>query len=48
MPGKANGISRRQYSPSPPPPSPPPPVFLYPILSFLGFLFPSLKVLTYS
>ena len=42
MPGKAYGISSYQYSPSPPPPE-----FLYLILSFIGFLSPSLKVLTY-
>ena len=46
MPGEADGISRRQYSPSPSPP--PPPAFLYPILSFIGFLFPILEVLTHS
>ena len=48
MLGEADGISRRQYSPSPPPPpSPSPPAFLYPILNFTGFLFPSLEVLTH-
>ena len=36
MPGKADGISSRQYSP-PSPPSPPS-SFLYPTLSLIGFL----------
>ena len=35
MPGEADGISSRQYSPPPPPPSSP--AFLYPILSPIGF-----------
>ena len=35
MPGEADGISSRQYSPSPPPS---PPAFLYPILSIVIIL----------
>ena len=39
MPGEADGISSRQYSPSPPPPpSPSPLAFLYPILSIVIIL----------
>ena len=39
MPGEADGISSRQYSP------PPSPAFLYPILSPIGFPFPSFVTL---
>ena len=38
MPGEADGISSRQYSPSPP-------AFLYPILSPIGFPSPSFVTL---
>ena len=39
MPGEADGISSRQYSP------PSPPAFLYPILSPIGFPSPSFVTL---
>ena len=47
MPGEADGISSRQYSPPSPSPSPPspPPAFLYPILSPIGFPSPSFVTL---